>query len=44
MYGSGAKSGNVNLRGAYFHIKESSQRSGILNLDVPSLLISSIES
>ena len=40
----GLKAGNVNLRGDYFHIRESSQCSRILNLDVPSLLISSMES
>ena len=40
----GLKAGNMNLRGAYFHMKVSSQCPRILNLDEPSLLISSMES
>ena len=48
MYGSGMevglKAGNMNLRGAYFHIKVSSQCPRILNLDAPAPLISSMES
>ena len=40
----GLKAGNMNLRGAYFHIKVSPQCPRILNLDAPSLLISSMES
>ena len=40
----GLKAGNMNLRGADFHIKVSSQCPRILNLDEPFLLISSMES
>ena len=40
----GLKAGNMNLCGAYFHMKVSSQCPRILNLDEPSLLISSMES